>query len=161
MGDHFFAYVLVIFFGVCGIRVLTIGISGFLLYHKKVQATAKSGEKYERHPHKHIGKYGARPKEDIGTTKAVFTYEENGKQIKATAVNLVGNDNTTVVNGAAYTIKVSPFDPHKCYLPALQIYRGYGFIAKIFIFVFRLLPRLGGLMFLGIAWITYTNFIRE
>ena len=79
----------------------------------------------------------------------------------ASAVNLVGNDNLIPNNGKMYTIKVSPFNPHKCYFPTIQLYRGCSIPAMIFIFVSRLMPKLGGLMFLAIVWLTYINFILE
>ena len=156
-----FAYIVAIFFAASGLIILLHDIPAFLLYHDKVQAEAVRGERYVRHPHKHIGKYGARPSEDIGTTKAVFLYGSGERKSRATAVNLVGDDNTLVCSGKTYTIKLSPSDPHKCYLPPLQLYKGCSIPAKIFIFVKRLLPKLGALMFLGIAWFTYTNFILE
>ena len=163
MGDHIFEYLMVLLFGLMGIRILIYGITGFLLYHKKVQAEAKSGERYVRHSNKYLANRARAdmsvPKGGIGVKSAVFTYEENGKKIMATAVNLLGDDNTYIDSGKLYTIKVSPFNPHKCYFLAIQLYIGCSIPAKIFIFVMRTLPRAGGLMFIGVAWFIYTSFI--
>lgn len=165
MGDHIFAYLMVIFFGLMGLYVLTYGIFGFLLYHKKVQARAKGGERYVRRNGIELAEKlrdHATPGNPHGTVTykdSVFTYEENGKKVMATAVNLKGHDNQFINSKSIYTIKVSPFNPHKCYLPAIQLYRDCSILAKIFIFVMRILPRLGGIMFLGIAWFIYTAFI--
>ena len=154
-----FAYVVAVFFAVCGLLILFYDIPALLLYHNKMKAVGTPGGKYDMHPHKQIGKYGAIPKERISYTKAVFTYDLGGKKVMATAVNLVGDDNTFINKGQTYTIKGSPFDPPKCYLPPIQLYRKCSIPAKVFIFIKRLLPKAGAVMFLGIAWLTYINFI--
>ena len=159
-----FAYIVVLFFGVSGSFILLHDIPGLLLYHKKVQAKVKAGKRYvvtnpvTEQKNKSSGQYG-KPNGHVHVKSAVFTYEENGKDVMATAVNLVGDDNLYLNSNEIYTVKVSPFDPHRCYFPAIQLYRGCSIPAMIFIFVMRLLPKLGALMFLGIAWLAYTNFI--
>ena len=165
-GDKLIVYIVMIAFALFGIRVLTIGVSGALLYHKRVEARAKTGKRYvitdpeTRIKNRSSGQYG-KPDGDVHVKSAVFTYEENGKAVRATAVNLVGDDNLYLDTGGIYTIRVSPFNPHKCYFPPVQLYKGYSIPAKVMIFVKRLLPRLGGVMFLAIAYITYTCFIIE
>ena len=166
MGDHLFEYILVILFVLVGLRCMTFGISGFLFYHKKVQARVKQpGKRYVRHPNKYIANRARAdmkvPRSGIAVKNAVFTYEENGKEIMAAAVNLVGEDNTYVNGNKTYTVKVSPFDPHKCYLPALQLYKGCSIPAKIFIFVMRMIPKVFGLLLIAIAWWTYFNTIKK
>ncbi len=164
MIDHIFAYLAVLFFVVIGLVAIFKGIFGFLLYHKKVQARGKSGKRYvvtnarTRIENESRGLYG-KPDGTVYTKSAVFTYEENGKGVMATAVNLLGEDNSYIDNNKIYTIKVSPFNPHKCYFPAYQLYQGCSIPVKIFIFVMRTLPRAGGLMFIGVAWFIYTSFI--
>ena len=158
MGDKLIEYIVMIAFALFGIRVLTIGIS--------VEARAKTGKRYvltdaeTRIKNRSSGQSG-KPDGDVHVKSAVFTYEENGKAVRATAVNLVGDDNLYLENGGIYTIRVSPFNQHKCYFPPVQLYKGYSIPAKVMIFVKRLLPRLGGVMFLAIAYITYTCFIIE
>ena len=165
MGDNLFAYIFVIIFGLLGLRSVSIGISGFLLYHKKVQAKAKGGSRYVRHPNKYIANRARAdmkvPRSGIAVKNAVFTYEENGKEVRATAVNLAGDDNTFINDGKVYTIKVSPFNPHKCYLPAIQLYRGCTIPAKLFIFVKRMIPKIFGLLLIAIAVWTYFNIIKR
>ena len=101
------------------------------------------------------------PRSGIAVKNAVFTYEENGKEVRATAVNLAGDDNTFINDGKVYTIKVSPFNPHKCYLPAIQLYRGCTIPAKIFIFVKRIIPKIFGILLIAIAVWTYFNIIKR
>ena len=167
MVDHIFAYIIVAFFGLGGLYVLTYGITGLLLYHEKVQAKANRKGKYIHRTADDISEMvrdgGAHPGKPYGNVHykdSVFTYEKNGKAVMATAVNIKESDNQFINDKEIYTIKVSPFNPHKCYVPELQLYRGCSIPAKIFIFVMRLLPRAGGLMLIGIAWFIYTAFIK-
>ena len=88
-----------------------------------------------------------------------LVYEENGKGVRATAVNLLGDDNLYLSDDKIYTIKVSPFNPHKCYFPPIQLYQGCSIPAKVFIFVKRIIPKITGTLFIAIAWFAYTNFI--
>ncbi len=159
-----FAYVVVLFFGVLGLWALLAGVPSLLLYHNKVQARANTGKRYVRfnafkeQERVNSSQYG-KPGGDIRVKKAVFTYEKNGKGVMATADNLLFEDNLYVTNGKIYTIKLSPFNPHRCYFPAYQLYRGCSIPAKIYIFVMRIIPKITGAGFLAIAWYTYTNFI--
>ncbi|MCR5213951.1 MAG: hypothetical protein K6E10_06015 [Eubacterium sp.] len=159
-----FAYVVVLFFGLIGLWALAYDIPGFLLYHKKVEARAKSGKRYvafraqEYIKNQSSGQYG-KPDGDVRVKSAVFIYEEKGKGVRATAVNLLGDDNLYINSDKIYTIKVSPFNPHKCYFPPIQLYQGCSIPAKIFIFVMRAIPKVCGLLFIAIAWFAYTNFI--
>ncbi|MBQ7991110.1 MAG: hypothetical protein IJ251_08705 [Oscillospiraceae bacterium] len=159
-----FAYVVVLFFGLIGLWALLYDVPGFLLYHREVQARAKNGKRYisanakTRTENRSRGQYG-KPDGDVRVKSATFTYEENGKAVIATAVNLLGDDNLYLENGRIYTIKVSPFDPHKCYFPAGQLYQGCSIPAKVFIFVKRAIPKFTGILFVAIAWFAYTNFI--
>ncbi len=166
MGDHIFAYLMVVIVGLAGLYVLTYGIIGFLLYHEKVQAKAKNKGKYITRNIDDISEMvrdGAfsGPHGTVHYADSVFTYEKNGKAVMATAVNIKESDNQFINDKEIYTIKVSPFNPHKCYVPELQLYRGSSIPARILIFVMRLLPRAGGLMLLGIAWFIYNTFINR
>ena len=99
------------------------------------------------------------PDGNVMVKSAIFTYEENGKGVRATAVNLLGDDNLYLDDSKLYTIKVSPFNPHKCYFPPIQLYQGCSIPAKVFIFVKRIIPKITGILFIAIAWFAYTNFI--
>ena len=163
MKDHIFAYLGIQFFIFWGLWALFHDIPALLLYHKKVQARAKPGERYIQNYYARIrlenesaGQYG-KPDGKVVTSSAVFTYEENRKHITAKAVNLLNDDNSFVQSGKVYTIKVSPFNPHKCYIPAYQLYKGCSIPEKIYIFVMRTLLKAGGLMFLGIAYLIYVS----
>jgi hypothetical protein len=165
MGDHILAYLAVLFFVFIGLWSLLHGVPGLLLYHKKVQARAKSGERYiqvydarTRLENISKGQYG-KPDGPVCTESAVFTYEKNKKGVRATAVNLLGEDNSYIDSGKIYTIKVSPFNPNKCYFPAYQLYQGCSIPAKIYIFLKRTALKAAGLMFIGIAWLIYISFI--
>ena len=160
-----FAYLVVLFFGLIGLWALLYDIPGLLLYHKKVQARAKSGEKYIGvHDHQkrmdlhRSGRIGE-PDGNVMVKSAIFTYEENGKGVRATAVNLLGDDNLYLDDSKLYTIKVSPFNPHKCYFPPIQLYQGCSIPAKVFILVKRIIPKITGILFIASAWFAYTNFI--
>lgn len=168
MGDHIFAYLMVVIVGLAGLYVLTYGIIGFLLYHEKVQAKANNKGKYIHRNADDIsekvrdgGSHLGNPYGTVHYKDSVFTYEKNGKAVMATAVNIFESDNQFINDKEIYTIKVSPFNPHKCYVPELQLYHGCSIPARIFIFVMRLLPRAGGLMLLGIAWFIYNTFINR
>ena len=163
MRDHIFAYLGIMIFIFLGLWVLLHDIPALLLYHKKVQARGKPGERYiqnydARKKLENIaaGQYG-KPDGKVYTSSAEFTYEEKRKHITAKAVNLLNDDNSFVQSGKVYTIKVSPFNPHKCYVPAYQLYKGCSIPEKIYIFVMRTLPKAGGLMFLGIAYLIYVS----
>ena len=162
-----FAYLAVLFFGLIGLWALLYDIPGLLLYHRKVEARAKPGKRYVgHHDHQKRMDYDRRgllgkPDGNVLVKSAVFTYEENGKGVRATAVNLLGDDNLYLSDGKIYTIKVSPFNPHKCYFPPIQLYQGCSIPAKVFIFVKRIIPKITGILFIAIAWFAYTNFILQ
>lgn len=160
-----FAYFVVLFFGLIGLWALLHDLPSFLLYHREVQARAKRGERYisvhdpqKRMDNLRSGQIGA-PDGNVMVKSAIFKYEENGKAVRATAVNLLGDDNLYLNDGQIYTIKVSPFNPHKCYFPPIQLYQGCSIPAKIYIFVMRIIPKITGVLFIAIAWFAYTNFI--
>ncbi len=160
-----FAYLVVLFFGLIGLWALLYDIPGLLFYHRKVQARVKPGKRYVgHHDHQKRMDYDRRgllgkPDGNVLVKSAVFTYEENGKGVRATAVNLLGDDNLYLSDGKIYTIKISPFNPHKCYYPPIQLYQGCSIPAKVFIFVKRIIPKITGILFIAIAWFAYTNFI--
>lgn len=153
MRGSIFSYGVMIFFGVIGLWAFAYGAVGFFLYHKKVEAAGKNGSKEKR-------SRSSRSQREAKINRAVFTYETDGKRYGANAVNLLGEDNLRIKDGETYTIKVSPFDPHKCYLPVLQLYRGCGLIEAIYYFIRGAAVRLTGMIFIAIALYTYTEFIR-
>ena len=129
-----------------------------LVHLEKVEGSSEKLNAFKEQERVNSSQYG-KPGGDIRVKKAVFTYEKNGKGVMATADNLLFEDNLYVNNGKIYTIKLSPFNPHRCYFPAYQLYRGCSIPAKIYIFVMRIIPKITGAGFLAIAWYTYTNFI--
>ncbi len=160
-----FAYFVVLFFGLIGLWALLYDLPAFLLYHREVQARAKRGERYigvhdhqKRMDNLRRGQTG-KPDGNVLVKQAVFIYEENGKGVRATADNLLGEDNLYLNDGQIYTIKVSPFNPHKCYFPPIQLYQGCSIPVKLFIFVMRSITKITGILFIAIAWFAFTNFI--
>lgn len=159
-----FAYLVVFGFGLLGFWALLYDVPGLLLYHSQEKARVTDGKRYVKTRAQtkienfSKGQYG-KPDGSVLVKSAVFTYEEDGKAVRATAVNLLGNDNLYLDSGKIYTIKVSPFNPHKCYFPPVQLYRGVSIPAKVFIFVNRIIPKITGVLFIAIAWFAYTNFI--